>query len=194
MSSPEPEKKPGNLYIAMISLHGLVTGENIELGRDADTGGQIKYVIDLAKSLSSIPDVGRVDIFTRQIFDRRINAKYAEPIEQLTERAFIVRLPCGPRRYLRKEKLWPHIELFADNMLYHFNHSGRVPDVIHGHYADAGLIASRLAAMQSAEKNIGDHLEEVFADYHRQRQMTITEELLDIVSGSEAMKEDARRA
>ena len=54
--------------------------------------------------------------------------------------------------------------------------------------------ASRLAAMQSAEKNIGDHLEEVFADYHRQRQMTITEELLDIVSGSEAMKEDARRA
>ena len=147
MSSPEPEKKPGNLYIAMISLHGLVTGENIELGRDADTGGQIKYVVDLAKSLSSIPEVGRVDLFTRQIFDKRINAKYAEPLEQLAERAFIVRLPCGPRRYLRKEKLWPHIELFADNMLYHFNHSGRVPDVIHGHYADAGLIASRLAAI-----------------------------------------------
>jgi F-type H+-transporting ATPase subunit gamma len=52
--------------------------------------------------------------------------------------------------------------------------------------------ASRLAAMQNAEKNIQEHLEEIFADYHRQRQMTITEELLDIVSGYEAMKGDAR--
>ena len=52
--------------------------------------------------------------------------------------------------------------------------------------------ASRLAAMQNAEKNIQEHLEEVFADYHRQRQMTITEELLDIVSGYEAMKGDTR--
>jgi F-type H+-transporting ATPase subunit gamma len=53
--------------------------------------------------------------------------------------------------------------------------------------------ASRLAAMQNAEKNIQEHLEEVFAEYHRQRQMTITEELLDIVSGYEAMKGDTRQ-
>jgi F-type H+-transporting ATPase subunit gamma len=52
--------------------------------------------------------------------------------------------------------------------------------------------ASRLAAMQNAEKNIQDHLEEIFADFHRQRQMIITEELLDIVSGYEAMKGDSR--
>ena len=52
--------------------------------------------------------------------------------------------------------------------------------------------ASRLAAMQNAEKNIQEHLEEIFAEFHRQRQMTITEELLDIVSGYEAMKGDAR--
>jgi len=52
--------------------------------------------------------------------------------------------------------------------------------------------ASRLAAMQNAEKNIQEHLEEIFADFHRQRQMIITEELLDIVSGYEAMKGDSR--
>lgn len=52
--------------------------------------------------------------------------------------------------------------------------------------------ASRLAAMQNAEKNIQEHLEEIFADFHRQRQMIITEELLDIVSGYEAMKGDPR--
>jgi len=28
------------LSIALISIHGLIRGENLELGRDADTGGQ----------------------------------------------------------------------------------------------------------------------------------------------------------
>jgi len=50
--------------------------------------------------------------------------------------------------------------------------------------------ASRLAAMQNAEKNIEERLEELDVQFHSQRQMTITEELLDIVAGFEAMKED----
>jgi F-type H+-transporting ATPase subunit gamma len=41
--------------------------------------------------------------------------------------------------------------------------------------------------MQSAEKNIEERLEELFGQFHRQRQSTITEELLDIVCGSEAL-------
>lgn len=147
MNSSIRDGEEKGLYIAMISLHGLVTGTDIELGRDADTGGQIKYVIDLAKSLSRNPDVRRVDLFTRQIFDKKIDDRYSEPREQLEENAFLVRIPCGPRRYLHKEVLWPHIEQFIDNMLYHFSRMDRVPDVIHGHYADAGLIASRLAAI-----------------------------------------------
>ena len=48
--------------------------------------------------------------------------------------------------------------------------------------------ASRLASMQNAEKNIEERLQELFGQFHRQRQMTITEELLDIVSGFEALK------
>jgi F-type H+-transporting ATPase subunit gamma len=50
--------------------------------------------------------------------------------------------------------------------------------------------ASRLAAMQGAERNIEDRLAELTAQFHRQRQMSITEELLDIVAGFEALKED----
>jgi F-type H+-transporting ATPase subunit gamma len=49
--------------------------------------------------------------------------------------------------------------------------------------------ASRLAAMQNAEKNIEERLEELNVQFHRQRQMTITEELLDIVAGFEVLKE-----
>ena len=48
--------------------------------------------------------------------------------------------------------------------------------------------ASRLFAMQRAEKNIEERLEELQRQYQQQRQMTITEELLDIVSGFEAMQ------
>jgi F-type H+-transporting ATPase subunit gamma len=47
--------------------------------------------------------------------------------------------------------------------------------------------ASRLAAMQTAEKNIGDRLTELQAQFRRQRQTVITEELLDIVAGFEAL-------
>jgi len=48
--------------------------------------------------------------------------------------------------------------------------------------------ASRLASMQGAEKNIREQLTELNSRYHQQRQMAITEELLDIVSGFEALK------
>jgi F-type H+-transporting ATPase subunit gamma len=50
--------------------------------------------------------------------------------------------------------------------------------------------ASRLASMQGAERNIEERLAELTALFQRQRQMTITEELLDIVSGFTALTED----
>ena len=51
--------------------------------------------------------------------------------------------------------------------------------------------ASRLASMQNAEKNIEEQLQDLHMQFHRTRQMTITEELLDIVAGFEAMQEEA---
>lgn len=47
--------------------------------------------------------------------------------------------------------------------------------------------ASRLASMQNAEKNIEEQMQDLHVQFHRQRQMTITEELLDIVAGFEAL-------
>ncbi|HQK99916.1 MAG TPA: F0F1 ATP synthase subunit gamma [Smithellaceae bacterium] len=51
--------------------------------------------------------------------------------------------------------------------------------------------ASRLASMQNAEKNIEEQLADLHVQFHRTRQMTITEELLDIVAGFEALQEQA---
>ena len=48
--------------------------------------------------------------------------------------------------------------------------------------------ASRLASMQSAEKNIDNQLEELNDLYRRERQNSITEELNDIISGFKAIR------
>jgi F-type H+-transporting ATPase subunit gamma len=49
--------------------------------------------------------------------------------------------------------------------------------------------ASRLAAMQRAEKNIKEMLSDLYLAYHQLRQNTIDEELFDLIAGAEAMKE-----
>ncbi|MGD2079505.1 MAG: F0F1 ATP synthase subunit gamma [Nitrospirota bacterium] len=48
--------------------------------------------------------------------------------------------------------------------------------------------ASRLSSMHAAEKNIEERLDELGSLYRRQRQSSITSELLDIVSGFEALR------
>ncbi|MDD2903356.1 MAG: F0F1 ATP synthase subunit gamma [Syntrophales bacterium] len=47
--------------------------------------------------------------------------------------------------------------------------------------------AARLAAMQAAENNIEERLKDLRLQYNQLRQSTITEELLDIVAGFEAL-------
>nr|XP_029121820.1 sucrose-phosphate synthase isoform X2 [Elaeis guineensis] len=166
------DNKGKKLYIVLISLHGLVRGENMELGRDSDTGGQVKYVVELARALSMMPGVYRVDLFTRQITSPDVDWSYGEPTEMLSSGpydadgndvgesagAYIIRIPCGPRdKYLRKELLWPHLQEFVDGALAHILNMSRVlgeqigggqpawPYVIHGHYADAGDVAVLLS-------------------------------------------------
>jgi F-type H+-transporting ATPase subunit gamma len=52
---------------------------------------------------------------------------------------------------------------------------------------------SRLAAMQAAEKNINERLDELKTGYQHERQAAITEELLDIVSGFKAVSRKKTR-
>ena len=136
-------KKP--LYIVLISVHGLIRGHDLELGRDADTGGQTKYVVELARALSEHADVEKVILLTRRVFDSQIDPDYAETVEPLSEKASIVRIECGEQKYLRKEMLWDSLENFSDNALAYLKSQSRIPDVIHSHYADAGYVGSRLA-------------------------------------------------
>lgn len=133
------------LYIMMTSLHGLIRGNNLEMGRDADTGGQIQYVLELAKVLGKSPKVKKVDLFTRLIKDKRVSHDYGRPIEQLSDKVRIVRIQCGGTRYIRKELLWPFLDEYVDKTLRFLKSERNFPDVIHGHYADAGTISMELS-------------------------------------------------
>ncbi|KPK14217.1 MAG: HAD family hydrolase [Myxococcales bacterium SG8_38] len=130
-----------------LTVHGLVRATEIELGRDADTGGQVSYVIDQTRALAQHPDVSRVDVVTRLIRDKRVDESYSQPFEPICEGAQIVRIPFGPRRYLRKENLWPHLDSLIDQLTRYVRMQERTPDLIHGHYADAGYVGARLSKL-----------------------------------------------
>ena len=133
------------LYIALISIHGLIRSHNLELGRDADTGGQTKYVVDLAKSLALHDQVEQVDLITRRIVDNQVDEDYAMAEEHLSEGARIIRIDAGPEEYIRKEQLWDYLDNFTDNLMNWLKSGPRLPNIVHTHYADAGAVGVKLA-------------------------------------------------
>ncbi|MBN2737779.1 MAG: HAD-IIB family hydrolase [Spirochaetales bacterium] len=135
------------MYIQMINIHGLLRGHNIEMGRDADTGGQTRYVLDLISYLSKIETVKQIDIFTRLIRDKAVSKDYSQKIEIINSKCRIIRLPCGGGKYLKKEKLWKHLDEFTDQLIGFIRQSGKIPDFIHGHYFDSGYIAGEIASV-----------------------------------------------
>ena len=133
------------LYIQMFSIHGLLRSESMELGRDADTGGQINYVIELCRHLSQAEAVERVDLFTRLIVDKTVSQDYAQPIEKVNKKFRIVRIQCGGRKYFRKELLWPHLDEYIDKTIKFIKRENAIPDIVHGHYPDAGYVAMQMS-------------------------------------------------
>ncbi len=138
------------LYFLLISIHGLIRGHDLELGRDADTGGQTLYVVELARALGERDDVKRVDLVTRRIVDSAVDEDYSQAVEQLTDKVRIVRIDAGPGDYLPKEQLWDHLDNFADNLTRWLREQPDMPDVVHSHYADAGYVGVRLVNLLAA--------------------------------------------
>lgn len=92
----------------------------MKLGRDFDTGGRVKYVVELARALGMMPGVYRVDLLTRQVSAPDVDCSYSEPTEMLNLRgsdysakecreyngAYIICIPFGLKdKYIAKERL-----------------------------------------------------------------------------------------
>lgn len=135
------------MKIHLYSLHGLFRAANLEIGRDADNGGQIIYVMELARALSERPEVTNVHLFTRRMDDPAVGPDYAVPVERVNDKFDIRRIACGGRKYLPKEQLWDHHDEYVTNVLAHLKTEKLFPDWMHSHYADAGYLGRELSAI-----------------------------------------------
>ncbi|QGK74385.1 HAD-IIB family hydrolase [Flavobacterium sp. SLB02] len=135
------------LRISLINIHGLLKGSGLEIGRDADNGGQTKYVYELAEFLSQHEDVEHVHLFTRLIDDKNLSPEYAVPIEIINDKLDIRRIPFLGKKYKAKEQLWEGLDTFVNGIVQHIKLHDIFPNWIHSHYGDAGYVASELSTI-----------------------------------------------
>ena len=118
----------------MVSTHGYVAAEP-PLGA-ADTGGQVVYVLELAKKLAQLGF--EVDIWTRRFEDQ-------PAMDVVNDRVRVLRVPCGGRNFLGKEHLVQHLGEWAEHALRFIQRHGLKYQFFNSHYWDAGVATQRLA-------------------------------------------------
>jgi mannosylfructose-phosphate synthase len=126
-------------HIAMLSTHGYF--DPIPLLGQTDTGGQVLYVLELAKAFAQKGI--KVDIFTRW-FDkdrRQVDSIPGHPGVR------VIRIPAGPWHFVIKEEIYPLLPELTDNLAAWIRESGIEYDLYHGHYVDAGIITIDMARM-----------------------------------------------
>jgi sucrose-phosphate synthase len=133
------------LKIAFFHVHGLIKSSGLEIGRDADNGGQTRYVYDLAEFISNHNEVEKIIIIARKISDPKVSDEYMVEVEKINPSFEIHRIPFGGKSYLPKEELWDHLDELIENTITHFKKTGFTPDWMHSHYGDAGYVVSRLS-------------------------------------------------
>ncbi len=120
--------------VMMISTHGYVSS-TIEFGKP-DTGGQVVYVLELAKSMSRFGY--QVDIYTRQFEDQ-------PQIEEVDRDVQIIRIPCGGNEFIGKEWMCEEIPEWSSKAAAYIEKNDLKYDFINSHYWDAGLAGVNLA-------------------------------------------------
>ncbi|MBD0392974.1 MAG: sucrose synthase [Microcoleus sp. C1-bin4] len=165
--------------IVLVSPHGWFGQEGV-LGRP-DTGGQVVYVLDQAKSLekqlqedihlAGLDSLGvkpKVIILTRLI-PNSDGTRCNERLEKVhdTENAWILRVPFrefNPKltqNWISRFEIWPYLETYAidaeKELLAEFQ--GK-PDLIVGNYSDGNLVAFLLSRkLKTTQCNIAHALE-----------------------------------
>lgn len=120
--------------IAMISTHGYVAA-NPPLGA-ADTGGQVVYVLELAKKVAQLGY--EVDIWTRR-FDDQPEADF------VGDRVRVIRVPCGGPDFIPKEYLHEALPEWCVQALRLIKHHALNYTLVNSHYWDAGLAGQTIS-------------------------------------------------
>lgn len=133
------------MFIMHIALQGCLRANHVEYGATADTGGHIRYLLELAKASSASPRIDRIELVTRAFSTGgTFDPCYCEAYETIDAKTRIVRLGTNDPRYLAKEDLWRDHDALIAALIDHIEALDHKPDLIHAHYADAGFVAARV--------------------------------------------------
>ena len=125
------------MHIAFLNPQGNFDPRDSYWTEHPDFGGQLVYVKQVALAMGEMGHT--VDILTRQIVDSDWS-EFADTFDAYPDapNVRIVRLPAGPKEFLRKELLWPHlVEDWIPNILDFYGDDP--PDAFTSHYGDGGL-------------------------------------------------------
>ena len=131
------------MRVAFLNPQGNFDPRSSYLASHPDFGGQLVYVREVARVLGEMGH--HADILTRRIVDPEW-PEFGSPIDAYPDapNVRILRVPCGPERFLPKEELWPYLGEWAENVAGLYRDEGSWPDLWTGHYADGGLAAALL--------------------------------------------------
>lgn len=150
--------------IVLVSVHGWFGQEGV-LGRP-DTGGQVVYVLDQARSLEKQLqediELGGLDpskvkpkvIILTRLIPNSDGTRCNQPLEKVygTENGWILRVPFREfnpnitQNWISRFEIWPYLETYvvdAEKALIAEFHGN--PDLIVGNYSDGNLVAFLLA-------------------------------------------------
>ncbi len=171
IDSPDPDLWQAFLYripmifrIVLVSVHGWFGQEGV-LGRP-DTGGQVVYVLDQARSLEKqlkedirlagleLFDIQPKVIILSRLIPNSDGTRCNEELERVhgTENAWILRVPFRDfnpnmtQNWISRFEIWPYLETYvidAEKAL--LAECQGQPDLIIGNYSDGNLVAFLLA-------------------------------------------------
>ncbi len=127
------------MHIGFLNPQGNFDSANSHITKHPDFGGQLIYVKQVAIAIAQMGH--KVDILTRQIIHPEW-PEFAETFETYpgVDNVRIIRLPAGPKEFLPKELLWPHLVAdWVPNILKFYQQEGGLPDAMTAHYGDGGI-------------------------------------------------------
>ncbi|MDP4023006.1 HAD-IIB family hydrolase [Methylobacterium sp. NEAU 140] len=133
------------MFVLHIALQGCLRGDGVVYGLTADTGGHIRYLLDLVSASAQDRDLARIVVATR-LFTGPLGTAYAVPEERISDKVTLVRLASASPAYCAKEEMHAEVAHFAENLVAWIAAQDRAPDLIHAHYADAATVAALVEA------------------------------------------------
>lgn len=177
-----------------IAVGARVAGRMEEAGLRLETqldvagsaGGITSFVQTLLRHIEQLRNERQVERFVL-FHNQRISAASYQPCE-------LQLLPVQPEKFMRLgQRQWvsrtlPSFTMVRSQLLSRLIRQYLFVVLFRAAAESlAGENASRIASMQAAERNINDRLHLLRSLYNERRQSAITEELLDVVTGFEAL-------